>query len=364
MDRKAYGIIPSLFVLVILILSMLGCGFDPNQLFPEQTWDRPPPTIEHRVISQNFTERPVWLRNNIFIRRGLVAPSPGLLAGHGYVAFVNFTGGPLSRINQLDVLDANTGTTLWQSEPFPDHEAVAISKEKAFVLLNEGSPLNIYDIKNGGEPLASFNYFKEATQFYMFPSVAEEHIYIYYQQGDKYSFHRIDLEGKEVGNSRKIQVSGRHPPLFLFNASFFLKTGEGQYTGANFGTGEELWHIPAPGRIDSWPVLQNDSLIISAGDGLRYLLMAVDIESGRKLWETEKVFGSNVVLHKGSLYALRNDAVLVKLDLPTGQVQEKMPFEPSSINAGKWAYWLASDGEKLFVYFGDSQELFALNVPD
>ena len=92
-------------------------------------------------------------------------------------------------------------------------------------------------------------------------------------------------------------------------------------------------------------------------------LMAVAIQTGHKLWETEKVFGPSVVLHQDSLYALRNDAVLVKLDLKTGQVQEEMPFEPASINAGKWAYLLASDGERLFVYFGDSQELFALKTP-
>ncbi len=68
-------------------------------------------------------------------------------------------------------------------------------------------------------------------------------------------------------------------------------------------------------------------------------------------------------MHQGSLYALRDDAVLVKLDITTGQLEEEIPFEPASTNFGKWAYLLASDGEKVFVYFGDSQELFALEVP-
>jgi outer membrane protein assembly factor BamB len=359
MLKKVSRVIFGLFVPLALCLSRLACRIDSGQLFPEQTIDRLPLAVENRTISRDFAEMPVWLRDDIFIRRGL-EPSPGLLAGHGYVAFVNFLGGPLSQINRLDVLDANIGTTLWQTERFPDHESVAISKDRVLVLLNEGSPLNIYSIKDGSKPLRSLNYFKEATQFYIFPPVTEGNVYIYYQQGNEYSLHSIDLEGQEVGNPRRIQISGRHPPLFLFNELFFLKTGEGKYTGANFETGEELWHISAPGRIDSWPVLQNDTLIISAGDGLRYLLMAIDIENGRKLWETDKVFGSNVVLHKGSLYALRNDAVLVKLDFTNGQVEEEIPFEPVYINAGKWAYWLASDGERLFVYFGDSQELFAL----
>ena len=124
-----------------------------------------------------------------------------------------------------------------------------------------------------------------------------------------------------------------------------------------------MWRIPATGRVDSWPVLRDNTLIISAGDGKRYALTALDTKDGRELWKTEKVFGSNVVSHKDNLYALRNDAVIVKLAITTGQIQEEIPFNPSSIDAGSWAYWLASDGERLFVYFGDSQELFALKTP-
>lgn len=356
-DRVAFR----LFLTLVLFLSGLGCGFDLSRLFPEQMWDRPPPAVKHRMISQDIAGRLVWHRSSIFIRGGL-EPSPGLLAGHGYVAFVNFIGGPLSMINQLDLLDANTGDILWQSEPFPDHEAVAISEDRAFILLNEGSPLNIYNMKDDNEPLVQFDHFKEAAKFYMFPTVAEEGICIYYQQGNEYSLHRINLEGNEVASPRRIQVIGFPSRLFMFDEPYVLKTGE-EYIWANFETGDELWRIPAPGRIDSWPVLKDGTLIISAGDGVRYLLIAVDAQTGHKLWETEKVFGPSVVLHQDSLYALRNDAVLTKLDFTRGQIQEEIPFEPNSIDAGKWAYLLASDGERLFVYFGDSQELFTLKIP-
>jgi outer membrane protein assembly factor BamB len=104
-------------------------------------------------------------------------------------------------------------------------------------------------------------------------------------------------------------------------------------------------------------------VIISAGDGVRYSLTAIDIETGNPLWETDKVFGPSVVIHQESVFALRNDATLVKLDLDTGQVEEEFPFEPASTNPGKWTYLLASDGERLFIYFGDSQELLALRTP-
>jgi outer membrane protein assembly factor BamB len=362
MPKNAGKVIPNLIALSMLFLLGLGCGFDPYQLIPEQTLERFPPAIEGRIISQSFSGSVVWHRNDILIRRSL--PPPELLAGHGRIAFVNFLGGPLGEISRLDVLDANTGATLWQSERFADHETAAISKDRAFVLLNEGSPLNVYDIQGNHKPLHSFNYFNEATLFYMSPTVAEENIYIYYyEQGSGYAFHSINLEGQKAANPRRIQVTG-WPDLFLFNRPFFLVIEEeGQYTWNNLETGEELWRIPAPGRIDSWPVLQDGTLIISAGDGLRYLLMAIDTQTGHKLWETEKVFGPSVALYQDSLYALRNDGVLTKLDFTAGRIQEEIPFEPASINPGKWAYLLASDGERLFVYFGDSQELFALKIP-
>jgi outer membrane protein assembly factor BamB len=350
------------FSMLMLFFFGLGCGFDPARLLPEQTMAPLPPAIANRTIPQNLGQKLIWRKSQINIRRHLF-PSPGLLVGHGYVTFVNFLGGPLSKINQMDVLEATTGATLWQSARFPTHEDMAISKDRAFVLLRRGSPLNIYDIKGDNKPLYSFNYFNEATKFYLFPSVVEKYIYIYYIKGNEFSLHRLDLTGKEVAAPRGIPTTNALSSLFLFDQPFFLLTEE-EYIGGNFETGEELWHIPAPGRVDSWPVLRNNILIISAGDGLRNALMAIDIENGRELWKTEKVFGSNVVLHKNDLYALRNDAVLVKLAFTTGQIEEEISFNPPSIDAGFWAYCLASDGERLFVYFGDSQELFALKVLD
>jgi outer membrane protein assembly factor BamB len=367
MVKMPTRIVPNLLVLLTLLFLGLGCSFDPYRLLPKQlisepTLDRFPPAISGRTISQGSSASVVWQRSDIFMPRNLATLIPGLKAGHGYVVFVNFLGGALSQVNRLDVLDAETGATLWQSERFSDHEAVAISKDKAFVLLNEGSPLNIYSIQDGSEPLVSFNYFQEATHFYMFPFAADEHIFIYYHQGNGYLLQRIGLDGKELGAPRRLEVvAGRHPRLFLFDAPFFLSTYE-EYVWANFDTGEEIWRVSGSGRVDSWPALSDNVLVISAGDGLRYSLTAINTINGEKLWESEEVFGPSVVMHQGSLYALRDDAVLAKLDITTGQLEEEITFEPASTNFGKWVY-LASDGERLFVYFGDSQELFAIKVP-
>ena len=143
MLKRPGRIMTNLFVLLVLLFSALGCAFDPYRLLPKQlisepTLDRFPPAISGRTISQGSSASVVWYTGDILMPRNIATLLPGLKAGHGYVALVNFLGGALSQINRLDVLDAETGATLWQSERFPDHEAVAISKDKAFVLLNEG----------------------------------------------------------------------------------------------------------------------------------------------------------------------------------------------------------------------------------
>lgn len=217
-------------------------------------------------------------------------------------------------------LDAKTGTTLWQSERFPAHEDVAISQDKAFVLLQQGNPLNIYDLNSNGKSIASFNYFKETTKFSLFPQVIRDNFYVYYIDENGFSLHKVDFTGKEVAPSRTLPALSHLSDLFLFGQPFFLVTGQ-EYLGGDFETSKELWRVDALGRIDNWPVLQDNTLIISTGDGKRYQLVAINVTGGHELWKTEKEFGSNVVLHKGNLFALRNDATLIKFDFETGQIE-------------------------------------------
>lgn len=104
MFQEVYPKLSLLVVTFISLLFLLGlnCSFNPSQLLPEQTIDPLPPAIVSRTISKDFEQNLVWHKNQINIRRGF-SPSSGLIVGYGYMAFVNFLGGPLSQINQLDV---------------------------------------------------------------------------------------------------------------------------------------------------------------------------------------------------------------------------------------------------------------------
>ncbi len=320
------------------------------------------PTVESRNISQEYGDKLIWGRNNIHMLH-TSAPSPGLLAGYGYVAFAKFLDNSGNRVYQLDVLDADTGETLWQSEPFPYYEAIAISRDKAIVLLNEGHPrINIYDLNSDtSKPATSKNSLDAPTRFHLFPMVVEDTYYLGYELLGEYFLYEMNLAGEEI-STFQISVPYEGSSLFLVNRQDYLLTSGGEYIWSNIETNDVLWRLESPGRIDSWPVFTNGVLVLVPGNGKDYLVSAIDAQTGQELWRTEETFGSNVVWHKDSLYVLRNDATLVELDLRTGQVLEEISFHPNTINAGAWAYWLASDGEKIYIYFGDSQELFALEL--
>src|SRR5687768_15931073 len=93
----------------LLVLSFIGLGCNSKipQLLTEQEMNPISATIANRTISQNFEDSFVWRKNNINIRRNTY-PSSKLLADDGHVAYVDFEGGPLSLINQLQVLEAST----------------------------------------------------------------------------------------------------------------------------------------------------------------------------------------------------------------------------------------------------------------
>ena len=150
-----------------------------------------PTPVNDRTISPQFNDKIIWHRGHFNIRHYL-EPSPGLIASHQYLAFVTTS-------YQLNLLDVDTGITLWQSEPFSDYEAFAVNKDKAFVLLDTGSPLNIYDINGNSSPIGTFDYFREFTHFYIFPTDPEDRFYVYYYdwRNNLYNLQEMNLEGKK-----------------------------------------------------------------------------------------------------------------------------------------------------------------------
>ena len=95
-------------------------------------------------------------------------------------------------------------------------------------------------------------------------------------------------------------------------------------------TQQALWEAKDTGLPPLWqpPVLMDNVLLLSIKDGI----VAFDARSGKEMWRTwdsnnpRTIFASGSVLVDSSLYALRYDARLVRLDARTGQEKGYIQF--------------------------------------
>ena len=69
---------------------------------------------------------------------------------------------------------------------------------------------------------------------------------------------------------------------------------------------------------------------------------------------------SNFVVANDSLYGIDLDARLVQRDIETGEELGYIQFTPERVDTSTNRYRVAVDGEMVFVFFSDSQELIAL----
>jgi outer membrane protein assembly factor BamB len=183
-----------------------------------------------------------------------------------------------------------------------------------------------------------------------------------------------DGQPKENGRVRAISIDTgqerwQFPPAEqapLGNIFAGLAAGDGVvYCAANdtvyaldAAGGQELWHVPASGRVWGTPVLAGDRLYVST---LNHQVLALDVtQDGKLVWEFNQAKGAiagSPVLDGDTLYVGSFDNTLYVLDAQTGQK--------------RWSYtlqgWLwdglAVVGER--VYVGDmSGYVQALNVDD
>ncbi|MCA9941097.1 MAG: PQQ-binding-like beta-propeller repeat protein, partial [Anaerolineales bacterium] len=114
------------------------------------------------------------------------------------------------------------------------------------------------------------------------------------------------------------------------------------------------------------PFAAGQVMLVRTGDGRQSgLLYGLDVADGGVLWqyETARTVASNVAYNGDLAYFLNARAELVAVDAVTGAVREVMGFMPASLaDAANRSFQVAAAGDLVFVYFGDSRQLFAFRV--
>jgi outer membrane protein assembly factor BamB len=109
------------------------------------------------------------------------------------------------------------------------------------------------------------------------------------------------------------------------------------------------------------PILTNQILLIRKGEGMfPGNVVALDGQTGESLWETKNDVISNVAVSGSTAFFLTSSAELMALTVETGKEVGTIQFSGGEIQQGTdRGYFVAAGGDKMFVYFGDSRQLFA-----
>jgi outer membrane protein assembly factor BamB len=119
-----------------------------------------------------------------------------------------------------------------------------------------------------------------------------------------------------------------------------------------------LWDRP---YVDAefWPTfLSNGDLIWQYGRG-SYTFERTNSQTGETIWKKKGDYISNYAILGDRLYILQSNGALDGLNLTTGERVGILKFDQTVDPSQSESFWVASNGEYLLVYFGDSQELIA-----
>jgi len=121
------------------------------------------------------------------------------------------------------------------------------------------------------------------------------------------------------------------------------------------------WKVTTRGSVRSWPLYIDSRIVLFASGPHLSSLTGVEPASGAIVWQTPEDVVSNFTTINGTAYSLRIDAALVARDVFSGQEVDRLQFGGGPLDTESGGeYWVVGADDKLFVYFGDSQELVAL----
>jgi len=111
-----------------------------------------------------------------------------------------------------------------------------------------------------------------------------------------------------------------------------------------------------PGPLEYRPEIAGQRMFLN----FETEIVNLDIDDGHPVWSTfvDTKIVSNFALGEHMGCFLQKNAVLVCLDLTTGEAIGQVQFYPA---IGRFiGHWVLIDGEMVLVYFGDSGEIIAL----
>ncbi len=329
-------------LIVVLIFVLSSCNPTGAQ---HSFYETPQPTEARQIGNTTLKLREYWRVSQIYVGGSF---DSHLLAVRGQVLCTSYDFA--NKITRLLAFDATKGNLQWEAKGKPGGSELATDVEQVYFI----NPFEIraYALEGGQQlwttqvlPHRAYRLYSDGERLYVRDQTHWEVYYLDVQTGDKLGESSL-LTGDEF--------------ILLARTSWVdLYTNRTQLKAVDANSQQLLWltDIGNIGPIRNRPVLFNDILLV----GVQEPVFAIDLQTGYVKWNNKgKPFASNFVVADGFVYALDHDARLVQWDVQTGQETGYLQFTPAQVNTVENRYWVATDGQMLFVSFDDSQELIAL----
>lgn len=347
----------SIWLALLMAIAMI-CGVIISGM--GKSWEPPLPTpsIASRTIGEKtlpFSER--WRWQGVVLG---VYDDEGVVANEKYVCFIVIVNSHLEK--RLRVIDARNGKMLWETEVGRDVYSLAVDAQRVFVAADWR--IRTYELATGQLLWRTSGYLEDRTWYRMEP--VGDDILLYTNDDNDLLNQRwhilrlYDAQSGELKEMLRFETS-LDRALVIRQPYVDCWTDGKTLWGEDRGSGQILWRINLERRLEYWPILVR-SMVIYA-DGFYPNLYAIDVTTGSLLWTYPGALVSNFALEKDTLYALRQDGRLVAIGIGTGQEKGYVQFLPPKTEEGpvrSLVYWVAAAEGRIFVYFGDSQELIGM----
>lgn len=262
--------------------------------------------------------------------------------------------------SRVTALSLETGQVIWQThyktDPFTDIiDSATLDTERLYIV--DDFRVYAFDLETGA--------LRWETQEFA------GHTGYYFRPWDPVKPLRLHADTGEVilidpATGAVTERGQEYEELFQYGSIKFVLTMRA-LSAVDLKSGQVLWShssepIPFTAQMNLWPSFI-DGDVVFLSDHAIYAINRVDLQTGATRWKTDSIYVSNFALDdSGRLYAMRQDGVLVVLDVNTGDILDEIQFSGPQIDPHTKNYSVVVANSYVVVNFIDTQEIIALKI--
>ena len=257
------------------------------------------------------------------------------------------------------------GHIVWKQDltdpQFPDRRGALVDSlfadsERVYAVLPFG--VMAFDLTSG-QPIWTSKRLPEHTSYYISPLVETNTLQVFGIYSDTHIYNI---------NSR----SGQIRSIEEYQDELLWATPMTNYVLQNLdllridkNSNQIVWKVKTRGSVgdNRWPLFSDATTMIFLTGPRLGAIKALDLESGKTLWETPEIIASNLTRFAKNIYALTSTGMLVAFNEFTGESVGSQQFSEGPLDTEHASeYGVFAWNDTLLIYLGDSQELIAFSI--